>query len=88
VAVVIYQPVTPKLNEHQIYAQTMMVDTPLIKAVKELHAIAMRSNAHISTSNFQIVFPLLKGVLSLKVPIPGCESAFMVLDRSVLKLVL
>ena len=81
VAIVIYQTSSPHVDENSIYADTLKVASPLVNAVQELHSIAVRANCHISTFNFQIVFPLLRGVLALRSPLPGCEEAFSVLDR-------
>lgn len=69
------------LGEDRIFSEILEFSGPIVKTVTELHVLASRPNYLISSKSFHVLFPLFRGLFTLKGLIPGCEYAFLVLDK-------
>jgi hypothetical protein len=69
------------LSEDRIFSEILEFSGPIVKTIKELHVLASRPNYLISSKSFHVLFPLFRGLFTLKALIPGCEYAFLVLDK-------
>jgi hypothetical protein len=69
------------ISEETRFVQALALSGPIVRTMKELHVLASRPNYSISPKSFHVLFPLFKGILSLKAIIPGCEYAFLIFDK-------
>jgi hypothetical protein len=69
------------VSEDSLFDQALTLSGPIVRTIKELHVLASRSNYSISPKSFHVLFPLFKGILSLKAILPGCEYAFLIFDK-------
>jgi hypothetical protein len=68
-------------SDDRIFSELLEFSGPIVKTIKELHVLASRPNYLISSKSFQVLFPLFRGLFTLKALVPGCEYAFLVLDK-------
>lgn len=69
------------LSDDQVFSKMMEFSRPIVQTVKELHVLASRSTFSISSKCFYTIFPLFRGIFSLKTLLPGCEYAFLIFEK-------
>jgi hypothetical protein len=96
VATVILRPtVSGQDNSEGVFREVCERSGPVTRVLRVLHLLAAQaasvsknpskasssSSTVVSTGCFQLVFPVLRGVLSLRSQLPGGEHAFMILEN-------
>ena len=89
--IIFCQPPSGIVDKDSIFKEVICRAGPLVRCIHALQVISSQASSAsksaskhsvnvISTGCFQLVFPILRGVLSLKGQISGCEHAFVILE--------